>query len=65
VVPFDSWKTFEKPFSTLIKEQGLRSEIGKKVKTISATYTWNKRRHGIRRGREEDWDRFSKTVQKA
>lgn len=64
-VPFDSWKTSEQLFSTLIKEQGLRSEVGKKVRQISATYTWNRRRHGIRRGREADWDRFCKTVQKA
>lgn len=64
-VPFAGWKTSEQLFSTLIKEQGLRPEVGKKVKQISATYTWNKRRHGIRRGREEDWDRFCKTIQKA
>ncbi len=64
-VPFTACRTSEQLFSTLINEQGLRSEAGKKVKQISATYTWNQKRHGIRRGRPEDWDRFCKAVRKA
>lgn len=63
-VPFAAWKTSEELFTSLIREQGLRPELGKKVKQISATYSWNKRRHGLRRGREDDWDRFCNTVQK-
>jgi hypothetical protein len=51
-------------FATLITERGL-SAVARKISLISATYTWNGKRHGMRKGNSDDWLRFTKAVRKA
>lgn len=63
-VPFSACQRFDEIFSTLVTELGLPVDTGKKVKAMSATYTWNGKRHRIRRGKKLDWHRFIKAIRK-
>ena len=58
-------RTSDQLFTTLVNERGVRLEAAKKVSVISATYTWSGKRHGIRRGKVEDWTRFCRALQRA
>lgn len=63
-VPFSACQRFDEIFSTLVTELGLHPDTGKKVKAMSATYTWNGKRHRIRRDKKLDWHRFIKAIRK-
>ena len=64
-VYFNNYRSSSDVFATLIKERGLRPDVGKKVSSIPATFSWNGRRLGLRRGDSDDWVRFCRTVRQA
>lgn len=64
-VEFSSCRDIEQLFSALIEARDLRPETAKKVNVISATYSWDKKRLGLRKGKVEDWVRFCRAIRKA
>ena len=57
-VAFKYCSSFDLFFPTMIAECGIRDIPDNKIMAISATYTWNQKKHRIRRNRAEDWTVF-------
>lgn len=62
-VGFGLCKTMEELFTTMIAEYDITSTS--RITKASATYTWNGKRHLLRRDRQEDWVLFCNAIKKA
>ena len=65
-VPMELCRTSRELFSRLTAERQLDSRVAEKVRCIDATHTWGVgRSYGIRKGSEQDWERFIKALRLA
>lgn len=62
-VPFAQCRTLDELFTTMISEYDIQSNG--RISKVSATYTWNGKRHLLRRDRQEDWVLFCNAIKKA
>ncbi|KAL8791643.1 MAG: hypothetical protein Q9195_005726 [Heterodermia aff. obscurata] len=64
-VPLSQCPTLPDFFQTLITERKLTTKLASKLDEVSAKYTWDGKRHLIRKARPRDWVIFVETVRKA
>ena len=64
-VPLSQCPDLPQLFQTLITECDLKGKIASELSQVSAKYTWDQKRHLIRKARPRDWTIFIDTLRKA